>query len=213
MLSVLRTACTLSLTAFAIVTAAPAAAAGSDRASDKLKPIADCVQAGGLRTLELTRLPESSTARPVEVHRGKKPLVVTTADGYRLLLATPNGQPFVNLKLESSPAGDFAQNRRAIEAQMRALSDRRLPQAEPLAVSRAGDVEIFALHQPELTAPGPLSFYTFFNERSDTIATAYVLNQHPSSRAFRSMAEFNEQQRVFVEALIACLSKPARPAQ
>src|SRR5258706_15462400 len=74
----------------------------SDRPSP-LVPYTNCPLSNGLASVSVERAPHLPMARPVETPSGTRG--VSVADGYRVILAFPNTDPFVNLKIEISVAG------------------------------------------------------------------------------------------------------------
>ena len=162
--------------------------AAAQRSADPLAPIVRCIEAGKFRVLEQGRLPASVTSRAVETLEGAK--TVTTVDGYRVILATAQGLPFVNLKVEQSATAAAAADRDAVAGQMKALSSRRAPGHGDLQRTSGRDGDVLALHQPSLEAGGPLSLYSIFVPSKAVIATAYVLNQAPGKRAFATYGEY-----------------------
>lgn len=144
--------------------------------------------AGPFSVVEQGRLPVTVASRSVDTAAGPKP--VSLADGYRIILATPQGLPFLNLKVELSSPASAAADREAVEAQMAAFSARRSPEQQGLQRSSVGGVEVLALHQPNLDRGGPVSFYSFLQPASGVIATLYVLNQPPAKRAFVTYTDY-----------------------
>ena len=176
------------------------------RTTDPLKGRVACVEAGELEVLEVRRYPEHFTGRSVVGQFGK--MAVSVDDGYRVMLATPNKAPFVNLKIEKSAKGHFNADRAAILAQMQKMSDERGPSADPIRTSWQDDMEVVELHQPVLALPGPMSFVTIFVPTDGVVATAYILNQEEGRRAFQTMEEYHAMAQRFIAQLLKCLRTP-----
>ena len=175
----------------------------AQRATDALGPIVRCVAAGKFSVLDQGRLPATATSRSVEPAPGDKP--VSLADGYRVILATVHGLPFVNLKVELSAASSAASDREAVEAQMKFLAARRMPDQKELQRTSEGGVDVLALHQPDLNRGGPISFYSLLQPASSIIATLYVLNQAAPKRAFSTYAEYEVLRDEAANLVQSCL--------
>lgn len=184
---------------------ATSTASMAERESDPLAPIVRCVHSGRFKVLEQARLPATVTSRTVETLSGDK--LVTVSDGYRVILATSQGKPFVNLKVELSYANSASADREAVEAQMQAFSSRRSPDQKELQRTTTAGVEVLALHQPTLEPRGPLSLYSMFVPASSVIATLYVLNQEPEGRAFSTYSEYEILRDEAVNLVRACLAR------
>lgn len=188
----------LALTALA----AASASSWSQRATDPLAPVMRCIAAGKFGVLEQGRLPASATSRTVETAAGNK--TVSLADGYRVILATSQGQPFVNLKVELSSAADAAADRATVEAQMALFASRRSGDQQALQRAVDGEVELLSLHQSDLERGGPISFYSLFVPSKALIASLYVLNQPPGQRAFSTYADYEVLRDEAVKLVQGC---------
>ncbi len=182
--------------------AAASVSSWGQRAGDPLAPIVRCIAAGKFGVLEQARLPASATSRSVETAAGNK--TVSVADGYRVILATSQGQPFVNLKVEQSSPADAAVDRATVEAQMALFSSRRSGAQQALQRVVDGEVELLSLHQPDLARGGPISFYSLFVPSKALIASLYVLNQPPGQRAFSTYADYEALRNEAVKLVQGC---------
>jgi hypothetical protein len=172
------------------------------RQPSRLLPYTRCELSGGLAPTIVERAASLPMARPVETSRGQKR--VSVADGYRMILAYPNTDPFVNLKIELSVDGQYAADKQTVLEQMQNMSATSRGVAVNLERSVAGGVDIAALNNPGLEGAA-LSFYTFFDDAKEVIVTAYVLNQLPARRAFQTVAEYQRLRDKFVSEFAACL--------
>ena len=191
----------LSFCAALLVTAATSFA---QRGSDPLAPIVSCIRDGKFRVLEQGRLPATVTSRLVQTSAGPKPVSMT--DGYRVILATSQGRPFVNLKIELSVPNSAAADRDAVLSQMQAFSSNRSADQKELQRTLAAGVEVLALHQPSLERGGPLSFYSMFVPEKFIIATLYILNQEPEGRAFATYGEYEALRDEAANHVQACIA-------
>ena len=175
----------------------------AQRATDVLGPIVNCVAAGKFSVLKQDRLPATVTSRSVETASGDK--AVSLADGYRVILATAQGLPFLNLKVELSVASSAVADREAVEEQMKVFPTRRAPGQMALQRTSAGGVDVLALHQPNLDGGGPISFYSFLQPAKSIIVTLYVLNQEAPKRAFSTYAEYEALRDEAAHLVQGCL--------
>jgi len=186
------------------------AAQGQERSNDPLGPLTRCVNRDGFHYEKRDRRPATATARSVPSARGD--LSVSTADGYRLMVYRQSSSPLVNLKLERSAQGRFAEDQLAITAQMQYLST-TLKTARPVALesrTRQG-IDILALNLPaDDQASGVISMYTLFDAASGTVATAYLLNQRKEVREYASEAEYVVLREQFIGVLLDCLATSSR---
>lgn len=173
--------------------------------NDPLAPIVACVQAGRFGVLQLDRLPPEGASRTVETAAGLKRVV--SIDGYRLILATSQAKPFVNLKIELSMPSLAAADREAVVEQMQAMSAKRTSDQKELQRTVSSGVEVFALHQTNLERRGPLSFYTMLFPANSVIATLYVLNQDQATRVFSTFSEYEVLRDEVANMVQACLVK------
>jgi hypothetical protein len=181
---------------------AASVSAHAQRVGDPLAPIVRCIGTGKFAVLQQGRLPASVTSRSVETPTGNK--TVTLADGYRVILATSQGEAFVNLKVELSSTAEAAADRAAVEEQMKLFSSRRGPGPKDFQRTAHGGVEVLELHQPNLEDGGPVSFYSIFVPSKAIIATLYVLNQKPDKRAFSTYGEYEALRDQAVKLIQGC---------
>lgn len=146
-------------------------------------------------------------ARPVETAAGEQR--VSVADGYRVMLAFPNADPFVNLKIEVSMPGRYATDKQTILEQMQHVADTVRPMPAKLERSVREGIDIAGLNRPGIEG-GALSFYTFFDDKEGIIASAYILNQLPERRAFQDVTQYRVLRDAFIEEYTACMSKNRR---
>ena len=187
----------------ALLVAAVALPAAAQGEADNLRPLLSCTFGGDLKPVSASRLTSGMTWRTVETSAG--PMRVSTADGYRMVLAFPDSEPFVNLKLERPAQGRLSEDRTAILAQMTSFAARPGAHVEPFKVAANNGVEVMGLNNGSLTG-GVISMYTLIAEKSNVVATAYLLNQKPERRRFKSYAEFEALRDAFISSLSNCLA-------
>ena len=177
--------------------AVPAVAAPS-----ALLSYAGCPLGGNLTAVAIH--PRTAGAPPARmVGSGSARQDVSVADGYRVMLAFPDTDAFVNLKIERSVPGHYAQDKQAVLDQMQAIGKRGPGGADALARSVDRGIDIAALNNPTL-AGGIVSVYSLFDERQEVIATAYLLNQ--KRRAFQSYEEYQGLRDRFIGDLAGCMA-------
>jgi hypothetical protein len=173
--------------------------------ADPLRLLASCPFGNGLLAHSVERWPGDAPKRMVQTSTG--PMPVSVADGYRMLLAYPNSKPFVNLKLERSQPGKLAADRTAILGQMTTFAATPGAPVSPFKVIERNGVEIMALNSPSLDGGGVISIYTLISEKSNVIATAYLLNQKPAERKFKDYRQYQQLRDDFIFALAVCMAE------
>ena len=153
------------------------------------------------------RAPHLPMARPVETPSGTKH--VSVADGYRVILAFPNTDPFVNLKIEVSVAGLYAEDKNVVLEEMQAMvAASGDPKLRLERRTRRG-VEVASLNRSKLEG-GVIGIYALFDDAESMIVTAYVLNQLSERRAYQDMEGYKKMRDTFVEEYIQCMATNRR---
>ena len=178
-------------------------AAAQERPDDPLRALTTCPFGNDLQARSVSRW-TAGASRMVQTASG--PMSVSVADGYRMLLAFPGSAPFVNLKLERSQPGKLAADRTAILAQMTSFAAAPGAKVAPFKVIERNGVEIMALNNAELT-PGVISVYTLISEKTNVIATAYLLNQKPEQRKFQTFEQYQALRDEFIYSLAVCMAE------
>jgi hypothetical protein len=174
------------------------------QAADPLRPLVNCSFGKDLQAQSIHRAPPSMSSRMVQTSTG--PMQVSVADGYRIMLAFPDTAPFVNLKLERSLPGRLAADRTAILAQMTSFAATPGTSVAPFRVVERNGIEIMALNNPSLN-DGVISIYTLISEKSNVIATAYLLNQKPAARKFKDYGQYQALRDEFIFSLAVCMAE------
>jgi hypothetical protein len=175
------------------------------QSADPLRQLTTCGFGNKLRVESVARWPDDAPGRMVQTSNG--PMPVSVADGYRMMLAYPGTKPFVNLKLERSQPGKLAADRTAILAQMTSFAATPGAPVSPFKVVARNGVEIMALNSSSLDGGGVISIYTLISEKSNVIATAYLLNQKPAERRFKDFQQYQQLRDDFIFALAVCMAE------
>jgi hypothetical protein len=189
----------------AMVLCGPGAALAQDPPADPLRPLTSCAFGKDLQARSVHRLTDRTPWRMVQTSNGPKQ--VSVADGYRMVLAFPDTAPFVNLKLERSQPGRLTSDRTAILAQMTSFAATPGATVAPFKVVERNGVEIMALNNPTLNGGDVISIYTLISEKSNVIATAYLLDQKPSERKFKDYEQYQALRDEFIFALAVCMAE------
>lgn len=180
-----------------------------DRTTDPLQGITRCIDSGELRAASKIRLPASITSRNVDATQGLTP--VSLADGYRMMLYRNSSEPLVNLKIERSIAGKFDADRAAILAQMERISaGSKGPRQVAIERSTQDGIEVAGMNNSAIGTPGVISLYQLFDAPTETIATAYILNQAPAVREYKTQADYDALRDQFIGALSKCMAHRTR---
>jgi hypothetical protein len=189
----------------AMVLCGAGAACAQDSPPDPLRPLTTCAFGQDLRPESVDRWPAGTPWRSVKTSTGT--MQVSVADGYRMLLAFPDTAPFVNLKLERSQPGRLAADRTAILAQMTSFAATPGAKVAPFKVVERNGVEIMALNNPALGGGDVISIYTLISEKTNVIATAYLLDQKQERRKFKNYEQYQALRDDFIFALAVCMAE------
>jgi hypothetical protein len=170
-----------------------------------LVPYTMCTFSDQLAAVSVDRLNDTPMARTVNTASGSKP--VSVADGYRVMLAYPNTDYFVNLKVEQSVAGRFAEDKQHIVEQMQEIVAHSSGRLVKLEQTTTKGIVVFGLNNRGIDTGGVVSFYTLFDETKGIVVTAYILNGDPQHRAFDNMAQYLKLRDKFVSAYVSCMAK------
>jgi len=177
--------------------AAPAGAAQS-----KLLSYAGCPLGGNLAAVAINpRTADSVPARTVDTDKGRQS--VSVGEGLRVMLAFPDTDPFVNLKIERSVPGHYAQDKQVILDQLQFIGKRGPGGAAAVERSVDKGIDIAALNNPTL-AGGVVSVYHLFDDEQEVVATAYLLNQ--KRRAFQTFEEYKGLRDRLIGDLTSCMT-------
>jgi hypothetical protein len=183
-----------------------AASASHAQDSDPLQAITRCFDGGEFHAESKDRRTAANPYRTVNTAAG--PRQVSVADGYRLLIHRSSKEPLVNLKIERSAPGKFADDRATILLELARVAASK--PSHPIAIesSTQNGIEIAGLNNPALGTPGVISMYQLFDAASGTIATAYILNQASAEREFSDDASYGVLRDRFIGKLSACMAHP-----
>lgn len=133
---------------------------------------------------------------------------VSLADGYRIMIHRQGTAPLVNLKIERSVAGKFDADRAAILLQM----DMMAADSKGAHTTRTvqDGIEVIGLNQPAIGTTDVNSVYELVDKASETIATAYILEQPPAVREYVSQAGYDGLRDRFVGVLSKCMAHRTR---
>lgn len=194
-------------TAIASLVLAASSAAANPTDGD-LHFIAACISAGPIKGVETQKRGGPAGTRTIQI-TGEPDRQVSVLEGHRVMLATAQGQYFVNLKIERSAHDQAEADRDAIRRQMQAVASQGPNgSSQPLKRQQGGGVETLGLDQPTLDY-GTLGFYTVFVPQADLVVTAYLLNQPPAKRDFASYADYERLRDQALNQIKACLPKAA----
>lgn len=177
--------------------AAPAGAAQS-----ALLSYAGCPLRGNLVAVAINpRTADSPPTRRVDTESGRQ--AVSVVDGLRVILAFPDTDPFVNLKIERPVPGHYAADKQMILDQLHTMARRKRGGAGVVERSEDRGIEIAALNNSTLDG-GIVSMYTLFDDRQEVVATAYLLNN--KRRAFQTYEEYQGLRDRFIGDLATCMA-------
>ena len=170
-----------------------------------LVPYTLCTFSDGLAAESVDRLNDAPMFRSVTTASGSES--VSVADGYRVMLAYPNTDYFVNLKIELSIAGRFAEDKQHIVEQMREIVAHSSGRIMKLEQASSKGISVYGLNNRGIDNGGVASFYTLFDDAKGIVVTAYILNGDPQHRAFANMAQYLKLRDRFVSTYMSCMAK------
>jgi len=132
---------------------------------------------------------------------------VSVADGYRVMLAYPDTDYFVNLKIEKSVAGKFSEDKQHVVEQMQEIVAHSSGRIMKLEQTTTKGIAVFGLNNRGIDTGGVISFYTLFDDAKAIVVTAYILNGDPQHRAFDTVAQYLNLRDRFVSAYVSCMAK------
>jgi len=139
--------------------------------------------------------------RTVETSSGPKE--VTMTDGYRILIAYQN-EPFVNLKAEQFDKTRYSTDKQSLIDSLES-SAKGTPnmESEKPTKSKVGRFESYAINRTKLEG-GVLSIYLWFDDSGAQVLTAYLLNDEPAARKFKTIDEYRNLRDRFLQKLSGC---------
>jgi|tagenome__1003787_1003787.scaffolds.fasta_scaffold20026528_2 hypothetical protein len=145
---------------------------------------------------------EQSTTRTVETLSGTRE--VDVLDGYRILITYKNDEPFVNLKAEQLNVATYGKDRQNLidSLEFAATKTAGMESRTPIH-TKIGRFESFMITRKNLEG-GVLSIVTMFDDAKMQVLTAYVLNDEPQNRKFKSIEEFKGIRDDFLTRLSGC---------
>ena len=176
-------------------------------APSALLSYAGCPLGGNLAAVSIN--PRTTTAPPertVATETGTA--AVSVAEGYRVVLAFPDTDAFVNLKIERSVPGHYAADKQIVLDQLQSIAKRKAGGGGAVERSQDKGIDIAALNNSTL-AGGIVSVYQLFDDEQEVIATAYLLNNQ--RRAFQTYEQYQGLRDRFVGDLASCMALLRRP--
>ena len=159
-----------------------------------------CKLGGDFEIVQVDRLPGTVT-RSLQTPVGPKEVVMT--DGYRILITYQN-EPFVNLKAEQFDKARYSNDKQSLIDSL-GPSAKGTPnsESEKPAKSKMGRFESYAINRTKLEG-GVLSMYLWFDDSDAQVLTAYILNDEPAARKFKTIDEYRDLRDRFLQKLSGC---------
>jgi len=124
-------------------------------------------------------------------------------DGYRILIAYQN-EPFVNLKAEQFDKTRYSTDKQSlIDSLESSAKDSPNMESEKPTKSKMGRFESYAINRTKLEG-GVLSIYLWFDDSGAQVLTAYILNDEPAVRKFKTIDEYRNLRDRFLQELNGC---------
>lgn len=188
---------------FAALASCTALAAAAQRAeNESLKPYLGCQFADGLHVNAMVRLPEGTITRMVTTGDGRK--TVSTLDGYRMLLAYPDKDPFVNLRVEESASDRYQTDKKTIVDEMNYIAGASTRAVVPVGHDTYGGLDHYSLDDLTINHQ-PIAMHTLFDDKRRVVITVYFLNAPPEKRSYATMDQFRALRDRFFSRFFACV--------
>jgi hypothetical protein len=178
--------------------------AQSSERDDSLKPFTTCELDGGLKIVQVDRLPKNVKSRTVKTSKGDQK--ISLADGYRVMVAYNDDRDwFANIKAEKSFTADYEQDKERVIDNLKwaGTTNKDLESQEPVKVS-FGEYEGFGTGKRTLTG-NMLGIYVLFSDADRTITTFYFINQNAKKKRFQTIEEWRTLRDEFLTTYTACL--------
>ena len=183
--------------------------AQSSERDDSLKRFTSCDLPGGLKIVQVDRLPKDVKSRTVETSKGNKK--VSLADGYRVMVAYNDDRDwFANIKAEKSIAADYEQDKERVIENLKwaASTSKDLESQEPVKIS-FGDYQGYATSKQTLVG-NMVGIYVLFSDVDRTIITFYFINQNAKKKRFQTIEEWRALRDEFLNTYTTCAkNKPS----
>ena len=183
--------------------------AQSSERDDSLKPFTSCDLPGGLKIVQVDRLPKDVKSRTVKTSKGDKK--VSLADGYRVMVAYNDDRDwFANIKAEKSVAADYEQDKERVIENLKwaASTSKDLESQEPVKVS-FGAYEGYGTSK-QILIGNMLGIYVLFSDIDRTITTFYFINQNAKKKRFQTIEEWRVLRDDFLNTYFTCVkNKPS----
>jgi len=186
----------------AIACLAAAAAMAQREPNASLDPYISCSYEDGLHVTSMARLPEGALTRMVTTGEGRK--TVSTIDGYRMLLAYPDKEPFVNVRVEESASDRYAGDKKTVIDQMNFIAGASRGAMVPVRHDTYGGLDHYRLDDLSINH-SPIAMHTLFDDKRRVVITVYFLNAPPEKRSFATMDEFRALRDRFFARYFACV--------
>lgn len=174
------------------------AGAQEARLADPLRTLLACPLGDGLKVTSVDRVNAGTTRRMVNTTAGKA--AVSVADGYRIMLATAQGERFAKLMLEQSAPGQLDADRATIFAQLKSFSSRYGASARFLKTDNQHGVEEIYFDFSDVGEQAPSGITTLIAPDRNIVATVYLLARQQGAQA-------KATHGALIAALTACLAR------
>ena len=178
------------------------AAAAQRAENDLLKPYISCNFEDGLRVSAMVRIPEGAITRMVTTAEGRK--TVSTLDGYRMRLAYPGKDPFINLWVEESATDRYEADKKTILDQMSYIAGASTRALVPIDHDTYGGLDHYRLDDLTINHQ-PIAMHTLFDDKRRVVITVWFLNAPPEKRSYSTMEQFRALRDRFFTRYFACV--------
>ena len=132
---------------------------------------------------------------------------ITRIDSYRILVAYPKTDAFVNIRPEKSRPDAYIQDKQNAIEELRHLisTGKEMESTEPIKATYNG-FESYGLNRRTLEIGNTVGVYVLFNDTDQTITTIYFFNAKPKKRKFQTIGEWKTLKENFLNNYTRCIN-------
>ena len=169
----------------------------------ELKAYGSCSFPDGLQVIDDSPMPPNVHERPVQSHgtTGSVPLLA----GRRVVFGYPGEDAYANVKVELLPEGNFAANRKLLLEDFDDIvaSDKGVARNVARKPTQSG-FSVTGLDRKSLQG-NTLGIYLLIDDKTQTVATVYLLNGTPAKRKFQTLTEYARMRDTFLYNYTRCI--------
>jgi len=175
-------------------------------AAERVPPLDPYLRCASSDSLIIRRTDRVQSGRR-QIKIGWKTYDILVEDGYRLLFAYPGASvPMANVKIERGTKR-FAKEKKWIIESHKSYDKFNYRQEH----WNLHGFDTYASETDSLGSGGVSGHYTAFGDSNRLVVSVYLLNQgSPETNRYRTLEEYREVRRIFLDRLLACADSVRR---